>query len=90
MTTDAIATADSLTLPCQTAEADWFAEHGHVLERAKAACGPCPLREACLRAALDRREPWGVWGGQILVDGVVVTAKRGRGRPRKHLVPAAA
>ncbi len=77
-------------LPCQTTEADWFAEHGHVLERAKEACGPCPLRDACLRAALDRREPWGVWGGQILVDGVVVATKRGRGRPRKHPVPDAA
>ena len=72
--------ADTFTLPCQTTEADWFAEHGHVLQRAKEACGPCPLREACLRAALDRREPWGVWGGEIFVDGVVV-ASQARPRP---------
>ena len=37
--------------------------------------------------ALDRREPWGVWGGQLLIAGVVVARKRPRGRPRKHPLP---
>lgn len=37
----------------------------------------------CLQSALDRQEPWGVWGGQSLVDGRIVARKRGRGRPRK-------
>lgn len=33
------------------------------VERAKAICRPCPVREDCLEAALLRREPEGVWGG---------------------------
>lgn len=31
--------------------------------RAKALCGRCPVQEACLEAAMDRRERWGIWGG---------------------------
>jgi WhiB family transcriptional regulator, redox-sensing transcriptional regulator len=68
-------------LPCEASPELWVAEHGHQLVRAKAACGPCPVREACLGGALARREPAGVWGGEIFVDGEVVAFKRGRGRP---------
>jgi WhiB family redox-sensing transcriptional regulator len=32
-------------------------------EVAKAVCGECPVREACLEHALARREKDGVWGG---------------------------
>jgi WhiB family redox-sensing transcriptional regulator len=71
--------------PCRTSDDPdlWFAERTADVEAAKAACGPCPLREACLAGALERAEPWGVWGGQVFVDGEVVAVKRGRGRPRK-------
>lgn len=71
--------------PCQTAaDSDlWFAERTAEVERAKELCHQCPLRKACLASALERREPWGVWGGEVFVDGVVVARKRGRGRPRK-------
>jgi len=76
-------------LPCWTADPDlWFAESPAHVEQAKALCGPCPLREACLAGALERREPWGVWGGQLVVQGVVVPRKRPRGRPRKVDVAA--
>ncbi len=76
-------------LPCRTAQVDlWFAERPDDVEAAKALCVPCPLRETCLTGALERREPWGVWGGQLLVLGVVVARKRPRGRPRKHPVAA--
>ncbi|WP_324649819.1 WhiB family transcriptional regulator [Georgenia sp. H159] len=71
--------------PCQTA-ADrdlWFAERSVDVERAKELCHQCPVRKACLVSALERREPWGVWGGEVFVNGVVVARKRGRGRPRK-------
>lgn len=72
------------TLPCWTEDPDlWFAESPADVESAKALCVPCPLREACLAGALERREPWGVWGGQLVVMGVVVPRKRPRGRPRK-------
>jgi WhiB family redox-sensing transcriptional regulator len=77
-------TADGAALPCWSADPDlWFAESPADVERAKALCAPCPLREACLTGALERREPWGVWGGQLVVAGVVVPRKRPRGRPRK-------
>lgn len=71
-------------LPCRSGDADlWFAETPADLELAKAACGPCPLRVACLETALERREPWGVWGGEIFDGGTVIARKRPRGRPRK-------
>lgn len=74
----------STAFPCGTAEVDlWFAEQPADVEAAKALCGPCPVREACLAGALARREPCGVWGGQLVVRGVVVPRKRPRGRPRK-------
>ncbi len=76
---------DAAVLPCWTTHPDlWFAESPADVEAAKALCAPCPQRETCLSGALERREPWGVWGGQLVVDGVVVPRKRPRGRPRKH------
>jgi WhiB family redox-sensing transcriptional regulator len=50
---------------------------------AKALCGECSQLGPCLRGATARREPWGVWGGKVFVDGVAVEFKRPRGRPRK-------
>jgi WhiB family redox-sensing transcriptional regulator len=32
---------------------------------------------------LERAEPWGVWGGEIIDRGSVLSFKRPRGRPRK-------
>jgi WhiB family transcriptional regulator, redox-sensing transcriptional regulator len=73
-----------LDLPCRSDDADlWFAESPAELERAKALCAGCPIRAACLAGALDREEPWGVWGGEIFQRGVVVPRKRPRGRPSK-------
>ena len=71
-------------LPCRVEDPDlWFAETPAQLEVAKSLCGDCPVRETCLAGALDRGEPWGVWGGEILERGVVIARKRPRGRPRK-------
>jgi WhiB family redox-sensing transcriptional regulator len=76
-------------LPCHTVNPDlWFAESPADVETAKALCGPCPLRAACLSGALERREPWGVWGGELVLSGVVVPRKRPRGRPRKDEIAA--
>ena len=87
--TDLTDLSDSAVLPCWTEDPDlWFAESPADVEAAKALCVPCPLREACLAGALERREPWGVWGGQLVVAGVVVPRKRPRGRPRKSDVAA--
>ena len=76
-------------VPCHEHPADlWFAELPAEVEHAKELCGPCPVREQCLAGALERREPWGVWGGQLLLQGRVVPRKRPRGRPRKDEVAA--
>jgi WhiB family transcriptional regulator, redox-sensing transcriptional regulator len=81
--------AYSATLPCRRYDAElWFAETPADVELAKSLCLDCPVRQACLAGALDRREPWGVWGGQLLVQGAVVARKRPRGRPRKCEVAA--
>lgn len=71
-------------VPCRTHDPElWFAEHTRQVEQAKALCGDCPLRRGCLTGAVERGEPWGVWGGEVLVDGRIVAMKRGRGRPPK-------
>jgi WhiB family transcriptional regulator, redox-sensing transcriptional regulator len=78
-------------LPCRVQDPDlWFAESPAQLEHAKSLCGECPVRSACLAGALDRAEPWGVWGGEIFDHGVVIARKRPRGRPRKVTAGAAA
>jgi WhiB family redox-sensing transcriptional regulator len=50
---------------------------------AKAMCAQCAVRSRCLAGAIGRREPIGVWGGELIVNGVVVAARPRRGRPRK-------
>ncbi len=81
---------DQTALPCWTQDPDlFFAESPADVETAKALCVDCPLRARCLSEALARREPWGVWGGQLVIQGVVVPRKRPRGRPRKSDVVAA-
>lgn len=75
----------SWDLPCRVYDPDlWFAERPADLELAKSYCLNCPVREACLAGALARREPWGVWGGEIFERGAIVPRKRPRGRPRKE------
>ena len=37
--------------------------------------------------ALERVEPYGVWGGKLVLEGVAVEVKRKRGRPRKNPLP---
>lgn len=72
-------------LPCQDPQtADlWFGEHTAQAEQAKSLCQSCPIKRECLTGAMHRGEPWGVWGGEVFVDGAVVPRRRGRGRPRK-------
>jgi WhiB family redox-sensing transcriptional regulator len=61
----------------------FFSEQIDDIAAAKAFCLECPVKEPCLEGALARREPWGVWGGQLFVHGKVVAQKRKRGRPPK-------
>ena len=77
-----------LDLPCAEDPELFFAESPGSVERAKATCRGCGARIACLIGALERREPWGVWGGELLLRGAIVPRKRPRGRPRKTEVAA--
>ena len=61
----------------------FFSEQLDDIAAAKAFCGGCPVRDECLDGARERREPWGVWGGELFVNGKVVAQKRKRGRPPK-------
>ena len=71
-------------LPCADDAALWFSEAPADLELAKAMCDSCPLRLACLAGAIERREPFGVWGGEIFERGRVIAYKRPRGHPGRH------
>ncbi len=77
-----------LDLPCREEPDLYFAESPADVESAKALCCGCPARLACLTGAIERREPWGVWGGELFLRGEVVPRKRPRGRPRKTEVAA--
>jgi WhiB family redox-sensing transcriptional regulator len=80
--------AELVKLPCREEPDLFFAESPSDVELAKSLCGTCPIRAACLDSAIERREPWGVWGGQLLLQGAVIPRKRPRGRPRKSEVAA--
>jgi WhiB family transcriptional regulator, redox-sensing transcriptional regulator len=76
------------TLPCADDPDLFFAESPDDVELAKSLCCDCPVRMICLAGAVERREPWGVWGGELFLRGEVVPRKRARGRPRKSEVAA--
>jgi len=61
----------------------FFSEQLDDIRRAKEICGLCAVKEECLQGALERREPWGVWGGQLFANGKILPFKRKRGRPPK-------
>ena len=65
----------------------FFSDHVADIARAKAMCGLCPLQASCLADALEREEPWGVWGGELLSGGRVIANKRPCGRPPKRPRP---
>jgi WhiB family redox-sensing transcriptional regulator len=86
---DAAARVEEEQLPCRVNDPElWFAETPQDVEFAKALCTACPVRALCLDGAKQRREPWGVWGGELFLQGAVIPRKRPRGRPRKNDVAA--
>jgi hypothetical protein len=70
-----------------TLSALFFSDNVIDIARAKAMCGLCPLQAECLAGALEREEPWGVWGGELLSGGRIIANKRPCGRPPKHPRP---
>jgi len=59
----------------------FFSEEWVDVQRAKAICAKCADQAGCLSGALERVEPWGVWGGEQLEMGRIVAVRRPRGRP---------
>lgn len=66
----------------------FFSDDAVDLARAKAICSRCTLAEACLAGALERAEHYGVWGGHLVMDGVIVEDRPRRGRPPRTPRPA--
>ncbi|MHB8513278.1 MAG: WhiB family transcriptional regulator [Actinomycetota bacterium] len=73
---------------CATGDASllhlFFSEEEAEIALAKEVCRECPLIEPCFEAAAERREPWGVWGGELFDRGVPIAQKPRRGRPPKQ------
>lgn len=65
----------------------FFSDELQDIATAKRICELCPVMEQCLATALARREPWGVWGGQLFRNGRILATKRRRGRPPKVARP---
>ncbi len=65
----------------------FFSEELQDIAAAKRICAECPVLEQCLEGALARKEPLGVWGGQLFSNGKVLASKRRRGRPPKNPRP---
>jgi len=61
----------------------FFSEELQDIARAKTICSECPAILECLEGAIARHEPWGVWGGQMFLNGKILATKRRRGRPPK-------
>jgi len=76
---------------CREVSADvaaaFFSPRPRDIAGAMRVCAGCPAMTPCLEGALRRREPWGVWGGQLFHDGRILTVKRPAGRPRKRPRP---
>jgi WhiB family transcriptional regulator, redox-sensing transcriptional regulator len=70
---------------CREVAADlaaaFFSQRPRDIAGAKRVCATCPVITPCLEGALRRREPCGVWGGQLFHHGRILTVKRARGRP---------
>jgi WhiB family redox-sensing transcriptional regulator len=65
----------------------FFSEELQDIAAAKLLCAECPALVPCLEGAMARREPWGVWGGQLFLNGKILASKRRRGRPPKVARP---
>ena len=75
------------TASCNTGGAGlsalFFSDELQDIAAAKRLCADCPVLAHCLEGAMARREPFGVWGGQLFLNGRILASKRRRGRPPK-------
>ncbi|WP_051721621.1 WhiB family transcriptional regulator [Streptomyces albidoflavus] len=73
---------------CKTADAEAIffpvSPNAATIQAAKEICYGCPVIEDCKRFALERREPYGVWGGMSEYERRVVGTQK-EPRPQKIL-----
>ncbi len=50
----------------------YFSEELQDIAMAKSICSTCPVIVECLEGAIERHEPWGVWGGQMFINGKIL------------------
>ena len=68
--------------PCSGLTDLFYSDEPQDIAQAQALCDVCPLQQACLQGAIERREPAGVWGGLLFRAGrKPVRAKGRQGRP---------
>ncbi|MEU6277041.1 WhiB family transcriptional regulator [Streptomyces populi] len=71
---------------CRTVDPDLFFPIGSTgpallqIQEAKAVCAGCPVREECLRWALDTDQTVGVWGGTSEAERRALARRRSRRR----------
>lgn len=94
---------DDLYLPgaaCRDADPDLFLNpaplmpgvrrRGYDWAPARRICASCPVREQCLDAALDRREPVGMWAGTTPAERRKILQARDQQQPAQRCVVCAA
>ncbi|WP_095932130.1 WhiB family transcriptional regulator [Streptomyces sp. Tue6028] len=73
---------------CRTVDPDLFFPIGNTgpavlqIEEAKAVCRACPVRDACLRWALDTGQAIGIWGGTSEGERRALARREARRRSR--------
>lgn len=63
-----------------------FPEVGESTKKPKAVCRSCEVRVPCLRAALERHEPSGIWGGFSEHERRVVARQHRLGRSLEDII----
>ncbi len=66
----------------------FFSDRYADILRAKAICSRCMVKTECFSAARRRNEEWGVWGGELFINGAVrevMTRGRPPAKPRPKL-----
>ena len=61
----------------------FFSNNVIQIDESKAICTTCGVQQSCLDGAIERAEPHGVWGGQLIRNGIPIARQPRPGRPPK-------
>ena len=65
---------------------DGDTKHKDETERAKEICAGCPIKRDCLLWALERGEPYGIWGGYDYDERCIIAPFKGFAPPERREV----